>query len=108
MTDLFRIFDPSTSESLSLNWFILVVILLFLPKLLHLSPGRYGSGHRDLIGFLHSDFSMAMGVSPIQGLTPFLLSTFTLILRMNFLGLMPYNFTCSRNLGVTLGISLFV
>lgn len=108
MGNLFRIFDPSTRDILSLNWLVVTIVLVTMPKIFHSKMGRKSMSWRSLLRFLHSDFSMAIGVAPMQGLTPWLLSAFTLTLRINFLGLIPYNFTASSNLSVTLRISLFI
>lgn len=108
MNNLFRMFDPSTREMFRLNWFTLLAFLAIFPKVAHSKRGRYDMGYRSLVNFLHSDFSMAIGVSPMPGLTPWLVSAFMLTVTINFLGLIPYNFTASRNLRVTLSISLFL
>lgn len=106
MNNLFRIFDASTSDLLSLNWFLLGVVFILLPKSFHLREGRLRLIVSNLLGFLKQDFSMAIGVAPRTTLIPLLCSIFILILVVNFIGLMPYVFTCSRNLSFTLRISL--
>lgn len=106
MDNLFRIFDASTRDLLSLNWLLLGLVFIILPKPFHLQQGRLECLFRRLLNFLNKDFSIAIGVAPRATLIRLLCSIFLLILRVNFMGLMPYVFTCSRNLSFTLRISL--
>nr|AKR17997.1 ATP synthase F0 subunit 6 [Portunus pelagicus] len=106
MANLFSIFEPSSSIfNLSLNWISTLLGLLFIPYLYWASPSRWSLCWSDMMFTLHKEFKALLTVSCV-GSTMFLVSLFSLILYNNFLGLLPYVFTSSSHMVMTLALSL--
>nr|ANN13214.1 ATP synthase F0 subunit 6 [Astacus astacus]ANN13227.1 ATP synthase F0 subunit 6 [Astacus astacus]QNV12204.1 ATP synthase F0 subunit 6 [Astacus astacus] len=105
MASLFSIFDPSSSIfSFSLNWVSTFLGLMFLPYMYWASPSRLTMGWSKLSKGLYSEFSVILG-SRNLGLTLMFISLFVLIMFNNFLGLLPYVFTSSSHLAMTLSLA---
>nr|YP_010164034.1 ATP synthase F0 subunit 6 [Macrophthalmus abbreviatus]QRK27323.1 ATP synthase F0 subunit 6 [Macrophthalmus abbreviatus] len=106
MTNLFSIFEPSSSIfSLSLNWASTSLGLMFLPFLYWASPSRWSMLWSKIIQTLHKEFKVLLQSSH-TGATILFISLFSLILFNNFLGLLPYIFTSSSHMVMTLTLSL--
>nr|WMQ53328.1 ATP synthase F0 subunit 6 [Portunus armatus]WMQ53354.1 ATP synthase F0 subunit 6 [Portunus armatus]WMQ53367.1 ATP synthase F0 subunit 6 [Portunus armatus]WMQ53380.1 ATP synthase F0 subunit 6 [Portunus armatus]WMQ53406.1 ATP synthase F0 subunit 6 [Portunus armatus] len=106
MANLFSIFEPSSSIfNLSLNWISTLLGLLFMPYLYWASPSRWSLCWSDMMFTLHKEFKALLTVSCV-GSTMFFVSLFSLILYNNFLGLLPYVFTSSSHMVMTLALSL--
>nr|YP_009564004.1 ATP synthase F0 subunit 6 [Gebiacantha plantae]QAX91354.1 ATP synthase F0 subunit 6 [Gebiacantha plantae] len=106
MTSLFSIFEPSSSVMfLSLNWASTFLGLLFIPYLYWISPSRWSLTWAKLINTLHLEFKNLLGPSHV-GSTIIFVSLFSLIVFNNFLGLLPYVFTSTSHLVMTLSLSL--
>nr|YP_010304995.1 ATP synthase F0 subunit 6 [Semidalis macleodi]ULR86826.1 ATP synthase F0 subunit 6 [Semidalis macleodi] len=106
MTNLFSIFDPSTTLfNLSLNWFSSILGLLFVPFLYWFSPNRYSWLWFTMINKLHLEFKTLLKTNK-SGLTLMMITLFTMIMMNNFLGLFPYIFTSTSHLSMTLSIAL--
>nr|YP_009251046.1 ATP synthase F0 subunit 6 [Macrophthalmus japonicus]AMY96237.1 ATP synthase F0 subunit 6 [Macrophthalmus japonicus] len=106
MTNLFSIFEPSSSIfNLSLNWASTGLGLMFLPYLYWASPSRWSLLWSKIIQTLHNEFKALLQSSHI-GSTIMFISLFSLILFNNFLGLLPYVFTSSSHMVMTLALSL--
>nr|QNV11629.1 ATP synthase F0 subunit 6 [Isoperla grammatica] len=107
MTNLFSVFDPSTSiMGLSLNWSSTVLGLLLIPSLYWFMPSRYTLIWNKIMLTLHNEFKTLLGPTGHLGSTFMFISLFSLILFNNFLGLFPYIFTSSSHLTLTLGLAL--
>nr|YP_009503501.1 ATP synthase F0 subunit 6 [Isoperla bilineata]AXB38847.1 ATP synthase F0 subunit 6 [Isoperla bilineata] len=107
MTNLFSVFDPSTSiMNLSLNWSSTVLGLLLIPSLYWFMPSRYTLIWNKIMLTLHNEFKTLLGPTGHLGSTFMFISLFSLILFNNFLGLFPYIFTSSSHLTLTLALAL--
>nr|YP_010175358.1 ATP synthase F0 subunit 6 [Cincticostella fusca]QSL98509.1 ATP synthase F0 subunit 6 [Cincticostella fusca] len=107
MTNLFSVFDPSSSIlNLSLNWFSTFLGLLILPVAFWLVPSRYSFIWSSVTSTLHKEFSTLLGPQGRVGSTFLFISLFTMILFNNLLGLFPYIFTSSSHLVFTLTLAL--
>jgi len=106
ITNLFSIFDPSTSTNTSFNWISIVLfILIITPSIWTIKPKNIillNSVKKKL--FL--EFKIILGESTPRGTLIILISLFTFILINNFLGLYPYIFTSTRHIRITLSIAL--
>nr|URX54114.1 ATP synthase F0 subunit 6 [Cryptotermes sp. 6 AB-2022a] len=108
MSNLFSVFDPSTSSfNLSLNWISTFLGLMIIPTSMWLIPSRYSMVWNTLTTKLHDEFKTLLGKKSInKGSTFLFVSLFSLILFNNFLGLFPYIFTSTSHLIMTLTLAL--
>nr|UFZ13959.1 ATP synthase F0 subunit 6 [Taeniochauliodes natalensis] len=107
MTNLFSVFDPSTSLlNLSLNWMSTFLGLLFMPMMYWMLPTRFSLIWYNFLFILHKEFKMLLGNISHMGTTFIFINMFSLILFNNFLGLFPYIFTSTSHLTMTLSMAL--
>nr|YP_010385249.1 ATP synthase F0 subunit 6 [Anatrichus pygmaeus]UPM51785.1 ATP synthase F0 subunit 6 [Anatrichus pygmaeus] len=107
MTNLFSVFDPSSSIfNISLNWLSTFIGLLMIPSMYWLMPSRYHIFWNNILLTLHKEFKMLLGISGHNGTTLIFISLFSMILFNNFMGLFPYIFTSTSHLTLTLSIAL--
>nr|YP_010758736.1 ATP synthase F0 subunit 6 [Palaemon macrodactylus]QLM05132.1 ATP synthase F0 subunit 6 [Palaemon macrodactylus]WEW73443.1 ATP synthase F0 subunit 6 [Palaemon macrodactylus] len=106
MTNLFSSFDPLSSISnLPLNWISTLLGLMFIPYLFWAMPSRASLMWSSLMMTLHKEFKILLGPTNLGG-TLIFNSLFSLIMFNNFLGLMPYIFTSTSHLAMTLSLAL--
>nr|YP_011002193.1 ATP synthase F0 subunit 6 [Dicranoptycha shandongensis]WPO00998.1 ATP synthase F0 subunit 6 [Dicranoptycha shandongensis] len=107
MTNLFSVFDPSTTIfNFSLNWLSTFIGLLMIPSLYWLMPSRYNIIWNNILLTLHKEFKTLLGPSGHVGSTLIFISMFTMLLFNNFMGLFPYIFTSTSHLTFTLALAL--
>nr|AVN67419.1 ATP synthase F0 subunit 6 [Gromphadorhina grandidieri] len=108
MTNLFSVFDPSTSIfNTSLNWTSTMLGLLIIPSSLWLIPSRLNILWNNILTTLHKEFKTLIGYnSTNKGASFIFISLFSMIMFNNFLGLFPYVFTSTSHLSMTLSLAL--
>nr|QUE26644.1 ATP synthase F0 subunit 6 [Ilythea japonica] len=107
MTNLFSVFDPSSSIfNLSLNWMSTFIGLLIIPPLYWLIPSRHHLIWYKITFTLHKEFKNLLGPMSHNGSTFIFISLFSMILFNNFMGLFPYIFTSTSHLVLTLSLAL--
>nr|ACV92135.1 ATP synthase F0 subunit 6 [Caenis pycnacantha] len=107
MTNLFSVFDPTSSLlGLSLNWMSMFVGILLLPSLYWVIPSRPQMLWGKILNTLHFEFKTLLGPAGHVGSTLLFVSLFSFILFNNFLGLFPYIFTCTSHLVFTLALAM--
>nr|UFZ13415.1 ATP synthase F0 subunit 6 [Neohermes inexpectatus] len=107
MTNLFSVFDPSTSIfNLSLNWLSTFLGLLLIPSMFWFLPTRFSLIWINILTTLHKEFKTLLGPTSHMGSTFIFINLFSLIIFNNFLGLFPYIFTSSSHLTMTLSLAL--
>nr|AFY64344.1 ATP synthase F0 subunit 6 [Limulus polyphemus] len=106
MTNLFSIFDPSTSQSISLNWISTLLIILSTPYLYWMIPSRLQILIINTFNILNKELSILLSNSKKPGMTFLLISLFWLILMNNSLGLLPHIFTSTSHIMMTLSLAL--
>nr|YP_006493386.1 ATP synthase F0 subunit 6 [Stenopus hispidus]AEO18304.1 ATP synthase F0 subunit 6 [Stenopus hispidus] len=106
MTNLFSVFDPSSSiPNLSLNWLSTFIGLMLIPTLYWAMPSRWSLMWNKINYTLYKEFNTLLG--PNMGAFPFMfVSLFSIIVFNNFLGLVPYIFTSTSHLAMTLSLAL--
>lgn len=104
ITNLFRIFDPSTSITLSLNWTSIFTLFLILPLSYWIVRQRSGLIFKTLNNYIITEFKVVVRKTPEVILL--ILSTFTFILINNVVGLLPFTFTATSHMSVTVAIAL--
>jgi len=106
ITNLFSVFDPSTSIfNFSLNWLRTFLGVLFIPSLYWFIPSRLNFLWNSITEKLHYEFKILIN-SPFNGSTLMFISLFSIILFNNFLGLFPYIFTRSSHIVINLSLAL--
>nr|YP_004934989.1 ATP synthase F0 subunit 6 [Euphausia pacifica]ACB37873.1 ATP synthase F0 subunit 6 [Euphausia pacifica]AEV91676.1 ATP synthase subunit 6 [Euphausia pacifica] len=106
MTNLFSVFDPMSSiMSLPLNWASTFLGLLFMPALFWMMPSRWSLLWFKVLDTLHKEFKILLAGSPV-GSTIIFVTLFSLIVFNNSLGLLPYIFTSTSHLVMTLSLSM--
>nr|YP_010946912.1 ATP synthase F0 subunit 6 [Salganea raggei]WGO57669.1 ATP synthase F0 subunit 6 [Salganea raggei] len=108
MTNLFSVFDPSTSiYNFSMNWVSTMLGLLLIPMSFWLIPTRYFMMWNIILLSLHKEFKMLIGYKNVlKGSSFIFISLFSMIMFNNFLGLFPYVFTSTSHLSMTLSLAL--
>lgn len=69
-------------------------------------PNRYSVFISGLTSTLHREFKVLLGVDYKTGHTFLFISLFLFIIFNNLLGLLPYVFTASSHLSITLALAL--
>nr|AZH81101.1 ATP synthase Fo subunit 6 [Caridina tupaia] len=106
MTNLFSSFDPLSSVlNLSLNWTSTLLGLMFIPYAFWAMPSRWTVLWTSITKTLHQEFKILLGPTNAGG-TLLFVSLFSLIVFNNFLGLLPYVFTSTSHLAMTLALAL--
>nr|UBN08875.1 ATP synthase F0 subunit 6 [Panesthia australis] len=108
MTNLFSVFDPTTSfYNISLNWISTILGLFLIPMSMWLIPSRHFILWNKVLISLHKEFKTLIGYKNIlKGSSFIFISLFSLIMFNNFLGLFPYVFTSTSHLTMTLSLAL--
>lgn len=107
ITNLFSVFDPSTTIfNLSLNWLRTFIGLLLIPYSFWLLPSRINVLWNKILITLYGEFKTLLGPNRQNGRSFVFISLFSLILFNNFLGLFPYIFTSTSHLTLTLTLVL--
>lgn len=105
IANLFSIFDPVASFSLPLNWIAVFLGIFILPWTFWVQPNRHFIFIKFLTNQLHKEFTTLVGPSGSQGHTLIFISLFLFIIYNNFLGLLPYVFTATSHLAITLALA---
>lgn len=105
ITNLFSSFDPSSFFGMPLNWISLGILLLILSPNFWAYKNKINIIFNSLLRKLFLEFKI-LTASRHAGRTIIFLSLFFLILYNNVLGLLPYIFTASRHLTLTLTLRL--
>nr|YP_010625951.1 ATP synthase F0 subunit 6 [Sininocellia chikun]WBK02697.1 ATP synthase F0 subunit 6 [Sininocellia chikun] len=106
MTNLFSVFDPSTTIlNLSLNWLSSFIGLIILPTLFWILPNRLYFIWMNILMKLNQEFKTLLGIKNYK-ISMIFTSLFLFIMLNNLLGLFPYIFTSSSQMNFTLTLAL--
>nr|YP_010934983.1 ATP synthase F0 subunit 6 [Ornithodoros improvisus]WKW52631.1 ATP synthase F0 subunit 6 [Ornithodoros improvisus] len=100
MTNLFSIFDPSTSNSLSLNWTSILMMILFIPSMYWLIPSRLHFTWLTITMMLFKEMTNLFSLKMKKFIFIFM-TMFWFIMTNNFMGLFPYIFTATSHINLT-------
>lgn len=103
--NLFSVFDPSSYFNLSLNWIIIIFIIIFIPLKYYIYESEFFIIFKALFFSVGKIFDE---VSFPNNLALMFLSviTFIYIILRNLLGLFPFIFTSTAHPIVTLGLGI--
>nr|BCD89854.1 ATP synthase F0 subunit 6 [Grandidierella osakaensis] len=104
MTNLFSIFDPSTSLYLSMNWLSFLVLLFLFPSLFWSVSNRFLKLFLMLLNYIFLEFKPLMYKLPNSLML--ILCFFVFIMLNNIMGLLPYIFTATSHMSVTMMMAL--
>ena len=106
IANLFSRFDPTSRvANLPLNWLASILGLLFVPYIFWTLPGRWALLWNNIVLTLHKEFSILLTPKD-KGRSIIFVGLFRFIVFNNFLGLLPYVFTRTRHLTITLTLAL--
>nr|YP_009245631.1 ATP synthase F0 subunit 6 [Oligolophus tienmushanensis]AIG60112.1 ATP synthase F0 subunit 6 [Oligolophus tienmushanensis] len=106
MTNLFSTFDPSTSNLLALNWLSLILPTLLVPLNFWVKKTRMEMLISTIMKTLHNEFKNLLNWTFTMGVTSFIIMVFWFITINNLMGLMPYIFTATSHMVITLTLAL--
>jgi F-type H+-transporting ATPase subunit a len=109
MTNLFSSFDPAMrvfSLNISLNWTAGLIVVLMVPQSYWLLNSQLSKRLISVTAFLKNELGAVFGGGALPGVSYLFISVFFFILFSNFMGLIPYIFTSTSHLSVTLVLSL--
>nr|YP_002261330.1 ATP synthase F0 subunit 6 [Myrmecophilus manni]ACG59287.1 ATP synthase F0 subunit 6 [Myrmecophilus manni] len=104
MTNLFSIFDPSSTMGTSLNWSSSLITIMLIPFTYWFIPTRLSMMWNKLSLTLYQEIKILTKNS--MGTPLLFMSLFVVILLNNFMGLFPYIFTSTSHMSMTLALSL--
>jgi F-type H+-transporting ATPase subunit a len=108
INNLFSIFDPSTSISISLNWLSSIYVILFIPRIYWLIPSRWNFFLIYLLQLLIEEFKLLLNIKKNLLNILIFIRLFIIIFFNNFIGIFSYIFTSSSHLRFRLTLSLSI
>ena len=106
--NLFTIFDPSTSISMSLNWFRSIFALILIPSFYWMIPSRYILLNYILLRLLFNEFKVLINKKLNLLNIIIYIRIFVIIILNNLMGIFPYIFTSSSHIIFGLSLSLTI
>nr|YP_009987574.1 ATP synthase F0 subunit 6 [Tropidocephala brunnipennis]QBZ38047.1 ATP synthase F0 subunit 6 [Tropidocephala brunnipennis] len=103
MTNLFSSFDPSTTLNMQINWIALASPLLILPNKLWIQESRNSMIKKLFLYKINEEMTFIYKNKQILILMK---SMFMYILIMNLMGLIPYMFTPTSHLSISMSLAL--
>lgn len=104
ITNLFSIFDPATTLNLSANWASLFLPVLFLFPLFWVVHRRPAKFITNLKNYVTTEFSPLIKKAPHTLIL--IISLFVLIFFNNLPGLLPFIYTATSHMSLTLMLAL--
>ena len=104
ITNLFSIFDPSSSQIISNNWLSILRWLIFIPLSFFIVSSRIKLIFLNLINYIFNEFKPLISKNPQIIIIP--LTLFIFILINNITGLLPFIFTPTSHITIRIGIAL--
>uniref|UniRef100_UPI00315D87C3 ATP synthase F0 subunit 6 n=1 Tax=Pachyscia longicauda TaxID=3127882 RepID=UPI00315D87C3 len=107
MTNLFSIFDPSTSiMNIKMNWMSSLMSMMLLTNMYWMMNNRFTTMWSKPFKMLNKEFKILMNQKKNKGTTMMFITMFLIIMINNLMGLFPYTFTSTSHLSMTLTLAL--
>nr|QBZ38203.1 ATP synthase F0 subunit 6 [Mahmutkashgaria sulcatus] len=103
LTNLFSSFDPSTTMSIQFNWMAMILVMMFIPNKFWLTESRNSMIKITIMKFIDKEMKFIYFNKQI---IKTLKSIFLLTLMINLMGLIPYTFTPSSHLSISVSMGL--
>lgn len=94
------------SLNISLNWIAGLIVVLMVPQSYWLLNSQLSKRFISVTAFLKNELGAVFGGGALPGVSYLFISVFFFVLFSNFMGLIPYIFTSTSHLSVTLVLSL--
>nr|APH07338.1 ATP synthase subunit 6 [Leptopilina boulardi] len=107
MTNLFDIFDPSSSTSMSINWLSMVYFILVIPVVFWSVPSKYQMLWNMILEGISGELKTALNKYGMMNILIFI-SLFIFIFLNNFISLFPYIFTSTSHISISISMSLMI
>lgn len=104
ITNLFSIFDPSSSNTLSTNWISIFCWIIILPASFFIVSNRVKIIINKLINYVTIEFKPLIIKNP--QILIIALSLFTFIILNNVPGLLPFTFTATSHIVISIRLAL--
>lgn len=104
ITNLFSVFDPSSRLGLALNWFSLALVIFLIPLGKRIGQSRGTTVVRWAVKKLYNEIKVLFSKNRNMVAVLFR-ALFLFIIINNITGLLPYVFTATRHLVVTLSLA---
>ncbi|NP_008086.1 ATP synthase F0 subunit 6 (mitochondrion) [Apis mellifera ligustica] len=105
MMNLFEMFDPSTSNNLSMNWLFMMLPIIIFPSIFWLIQSRIMFIMKTLMNFMYNEFKV-VSKSKYQSNIIIFISLMLYIMITNIFSLIPYVFTLTSHLLLNMILSL--
>nr|QXT60037.1 ATP synthase membrane subunit 6 [Diphyllaphis konarae] len=106
-TNLFNIFDPSTSMwNIQINWIASLIIMIILPNFLWIIPNRIKWTINKMFNFLNNEMSLSFKSKKIKAPSFMFISLLFFILLNNLASLFPYIFSSSSHMIFSFSLAL--
>lgn len=109
IVDIFSSFDPQINSSASLSpslfWLLSIISLTLIHASYWITPSSISWSLSYPLRIINTQSSRTSG-HHLKGFPSFIVPLFFIIIRINFIGLLPYTFSPSRHLIFTLSLGL--
>nr|QXT59944.1 ATP synthase membrane subunit 6 [Crypturaphis grassii] len=106
-TNLFNIFDPSTSiMNLEINWISTMLIISMMPNLMWILPNRINWLMNKIYKLMNNEMLMLYKSKNIKSPSFMFISLFMFIFFNNFMSLFPYIFSSSSHMIFSMTLSM--
>lgn len=104
ITNLFSIFDPTSSNLLATNWLSIFCWFLFIPSTFFILSNRVKIIFKKIIFYVFREFKPLIRKNP--QILILSISLFIFIMINNLPGLLPFTFTATRHIAVSIALAL--
>lgn len=104
MTNLFSVFSPATGFYFPFNW-VSLFLLFVLPSAYWFRSSNFFTATSIATNTLRMEFKVVFGLLRVPGSSWFIVSLVLLIVVNCAMGLLPYVFTASAHLSITLSLA---